>query len=391
VRSPNPLAFALGIALAASACDRPADDADVAARLQALGYVETVDAASDTNDGVVRLDPQRAARGLNLVSSRPAEAARLVDMHGRLVHAWTADAPDDRWLHAELAPDGTLLVIANGRTLEALDRDSRVRWSNPIGAHHDVDVAPDGRIFALQRKIDAIDWRGGTVRIVNEGIAVLTPDGELERTRWLDPLLRDRVDPGRLDAEQQKQQGLAPRVRRRLGLARLDEQGADLYHANSIDFLGGDEVLVSLRELDLLAVIDVDAGAVRWSWGPGVLDGPHHATRLANGHVLIFDNGRRRGWSRVLEVDPSGRIVWEFSGDPPHSLRSVRLGGAQKLSNGNVLVAETEEARALEVTPEGRVVWEYVNPVRDPSGLERRPIERITRIPESVWTRSGGG
>jgi hypothetical protein len=33
---------------------------------------------------------------------------------------------------------------------------------------------------------------------------------------------------------------------------------------------------------------------------------------LPNGHIMVYDNGTRRGYSRVIELDPlSAEIVWE--------------------------------------------------------------------------------
>jgi len=379
---------------AVSGCDRQGADADLGARLQALGYAEWVEAnEKDVGEGVRHVDPLRSASGLNLVSSRLGQDARIVDMEGRTLHRWTASDPDDRWFHAELAPTGQLLVIANGRTVQALDPDSRVLWSNTLGAHHDVDVDALGRIFVLRRFVNEVMWRGQPLRIVDEGIAILSPNGELERTIWLDRLLREYVDPAILDAAVEKQRALAPRLRRHLGLARLDEQGADIYHANSIDVLDTDvrgighegDVLVSLREVDLLVVIDVAEQKIRWRWGSEQLDGPHHASVLADGNVLVFDNGRRRHWSRVIEVTPDGDITWEYSGRPEKSLFTARLGGCQKLWNGNVLVVESERGRALEVSPTGKTVWEYLNPELDETGERRRPIERMTRISFQEW------
>ncbi len=388
------IAWLVAAALTVTGCDRPDADADPAARLQALGYVEWVEVdEKDGGDGVRQLDPLRYAAGLNLVNSRLGQDARIVDMEGRTLHRWTVSDPDDRWFHAELAPTGELLVITNGRSLQSIDPDSRVLWSNPLGAHHDLDVDALGRIFALRRLVDEVVWRGQPLRIVDEGIAILTPDGELERTIWLDRLLREYVDPAVLDAAVEKQRALAARLRRHLGLARLDEQGADVYHANSIDVLDSDvpglgqegDVLVSLRELDLLVVVDVAAEKIRWLWGSEQLDGPHHASVLVDGNVLVFDNGRRRRWSRVIEVTPDGDIIWEYSGRPENSLFSPRLGGCQKLWNGNVLVVESERGRALEVSPTGDTVWEYLNPERDETGERRRPIERMTRISFPEW------
>ena len=89
-------------ALAVSGCNRPDADADLGARLQALGYAEWVDVnQKDVGESVRHVDPLRSAAGLNLVNSRLGQDARIVDMEGRTLHRWTASDPDDRWFHAE--------------------------------------------------------------------------------------------------------------------------------------------------------------------------------------------------------------------------------------------------------------------------------------------------
>ena len=116
----------------------------------------------------------------------------------------------------------------------------------------------------------------------------------------------------------------------------------------------------------------------------------------------MFDNGRRRRWSRVLELDPAARrIVWEYGRAPEQRFFSAKRGGSQKLANGNVLVAKwrkvpEEIARRVkggqpgterkgemygeaiqEIDRNGRVAWEWLTFEHlDP---ERDVIGRCTR------------
>jgi uncharacterized protein (UPF0248 family) len=98
------------------------------------------------------------------------------------------------------------------------------------------------------------------------------------------------------------------------------------------------------------------------------VSGQHAPTPLPNGNVLIFDNGVHRPddsmpYSRVIEVDPkTNEIAWKYQDSPAWNFFSPRMGGAQRLPNGNTLIAESSYGRIFEVTKEGDVVWEYVNP-----------------------------
>lgn len=112
---------------------------------------------------------------------------------------------------------------------------------------------------------------------------------------------------------------------------------------------------------------------------------------LPNGNLLIFDNGRRRGWSRILEVEPAtGTIAWNYRGEPPQSFSSPVRGSVQALSNGNLLVTESARGRVFEVTRGGTMVWTFLNP--EFQKASRRQIYRMQRVPPeryAAWVGSG--
>ena len=92
---------------------------------------------------------------------------------------------------------------------------------------------------------------------------------------------------------------------------------------------------------------------------------------------MIFDNGRARQYSRVVEVDPrTDKIVWQYQPDNPRSFFSDSRGAAQRLPNGNTLITESDRARAFEVTADGNTVWTFRNPLRN----SRRQSATIVRM-----------
>ena len=159
----------------------------------------------------------------------------------------------------------------------------------------------------------------------------------------------------------------------------------DALHTNSLDVLNEQtarfipgakpgNVLLSIRNLNMLAVMDLDSDTIVWALRGG-WRGQHDAKVLPNGHILMFDNQgglMKHGRSRVLEIAPdTGGVVWSFEGTDEDPLDSEIRGGAQRLANGNTLISEFTAGRILEVTPDGSVVWEYVNPLRtDENGHE---------------------
>jgi hypothetical protein len=117
--------------------------------------------------------------------------------------------------------------------------------------------------------------------------------------------------------------------------------------------------------VDVIGVIDKETGWIVWAWGPGVIDGQHKPHMLANGNILIFDNGTLRGYSRVIELNPlSGQIEWEYTGKPDKGFSSPFISGAQRLPNGNTLICDGQNSHLFEVTPDKEIVWDFVNPYR---------------------------
>ena len=134
--------------------------------------------------------------------------------------------------------------------------------------------------------------------------------------------------------------------------------------------------------MNLVLILDQTTKDIVWSWGEDSLDLPHHPVMLDSGRILIFDNGTRRGFSRVVELAPSsGTIVWEYRAKQPEEFFSKWRGSNQRLPNGNTLICESQKGRAFKVTREGQIVWEYWNPIVDEKGRRKR-IYRMLRLPE---------
>jgi outer membrane protein assembly factor BamB len=94
------------------------------------------------------------------------------------------------------------------------------------------------------------------------------------------------------------------------------------------------------------------------------LQSPNSAERLANGDTLIADeNG-----NRVIEVDGDSAITWQY----PTQIDLSLLNGpafASRLPDGHTLITDSNNSRVLEVDAEtpAKVVWMYSTASRDPS------------------------
>jgi len=335
--------------------------------------------------GVTRYDPTRALDGYTLYTSWHAPEAVLVDMTGKIVRRWhlpfsevlaqsqsnRAAVPDDEVIlrQAQLLPDGDLVAVYErpnqtpyGWGLARFDPEGRLRWSVIEHLHHDFALGPDGRTYALGHEIRTGPREGLApveAPFFDEFLVILSPDGDvLERISIFDAFAR------------------SPYRNALLELADLHNPKGDYLHPNAVELVDeriaarvpgwrAGQVLVSLLEMDGLALIDPEAQEVVW-FMRGAWHEQHDPDLLPDGHILLFDNQGDLAagmHSQILEIDPvSGSIVWRFASTDEQSFYSKALGSQQVLDNGNVLITESMRGRIFEITRSGRVVWEYLNP-----------------------------
>lgn len=148
---------------------------------------------------------------------------------------------------------------------------------------------------------------------------------------------------------------------------------ADLDHPNSIDFDLDGGVIVSYRDISAIVKVDRKTHQIIWQLGGthnqftfvgdplGGFDGQHTARILPNGHLLIFDNGWTHSppASRAVEyaLDPvqkTATMVWQYSANP--SIFNDFTGSAQRLENGNTVVAFTRMGIVDEVRADGTLL-----------------------------------
>jgi Arylsulfotransferase (ASST) len=386
--------FAMGLGFIAAILAGP--PAGVAIRTVGLTFLQIFSKTATHNwfpdrfeySGLHRYDPARTQPGYTLYTVAPDLSAHLIDMNGHEVHRWFV--PKDEALREAngprtlfgllepqveggyLYPNGDMILIYEVKALDSpaaplvkLDKDSHIIWRTEIQSHHAIQIVGD-KIYALTGAImeplpqqpptrpkDALTAAGG------EHVSVLDSNGEAlsshsiaeawentKNMRLLDELLLDPTfDP-------------------------LHSNSLDVLTEQTASFISGAKpgnVLLSLRNLDMLVVMDLESDTIVWALR-GSWRMQHDAKMLPNGHILMFDNRgglMKHGQSRVLEIDPNtAGIVWSYDGKENDPLNSEEnRGGAQRLSNGNTLINEANAGRLLEVTPDGSVVWEYVNPI----------------------------
>ncbi len=129
-------------------------------------------------------------------------------------------------------------------------------------------------------------------------------------------------------------------------------------------------------------VIEVDQGKdIVWQYGvthgctpadsraDNCLNDPNSAELLANGDVLIADEGN----ARVIEVNRDHHIVGTFTAN--ETVGAVAF--ASRLENGNTLITDAGKARAVEVDRGDNVVWQCVTNLEPKSTPSPQPSRAV--------------
>jgi len=221
----------------------------------------------------------------------------------------------------------------------------------------------------------------------------------------------------------------------------------DWLHPNSLDYNAKlNQVMISVREFNEVWVIDhstTTAQAAGHTGGNSGMGGDliyrygnpaaydhgtvadrtlylqHNANWIADGlpgagDVLIFSDGDtdtgHRDYSSVLELKfpetgykyaktstgayAEPETVWTYAPTGKGSFFSNIMGSAQRLPNGNTLIADAVHGTIREVTPSGKLAWLYKNPIfdinmYDTSGPKTNNIFRAYKYPPNYSAFTG--
>lgn len=355
--------------------------------------------------GLVARDPALSAPGYTMLQTTTAQGheMRLVDHAGRLVARWPVSF-HDFWPEAAdrahidpgtlvpsgplayhqqgfvAEPDGSVVVVVSHRGAVKLDRCGALDWRLDRMVHHAVSRDGEGGYLFADRMPpaeipDAYRPAQASMERLRRAIAqygdgplqgVLEVDGDGNPGRFI-PVLPALVEGGR----------------RFEVAASMHAQLFDPLHLNDIDVVTGPlarridgveagDLLVSLRSLHMLAILDRESGAYRWSqtgpWGH-----QHDPDIMPDGRIEVYNNNFLDGatyppalgieGSEIVRFDPgSGAVEVIHPAGPDDAFRSRIMGTHQRLANGNRLIVQTLGGRVFEATPGGEVVWEYVIP-----------------------------
>lgn len=309
--------------------------------------------------------PGRLAAGYRLISGltggrKALNGVTLYKEDGEELHYWPVDYgsldpdgpdPENVLLHGiAVFRDGAIIVsFDEGRALAKIDACGNVIWNNRGWYHHAVSRSHDGTVWVLNWVSDS-----DTLDQINVGTGEL-----IQRVS----LMEDVILPHR-------QQGVFM-IKYPEGEDKIITP-VDPFHTNDIEILApgianafpafeAGDLMVSLREVNLVAVIGGADHDLKWS-STGPWYRQHDPDFLPDGTISVYDNNMGFGSSRILAIDPqTGKQATLFEGTESQPFYSWRRGQHEHLDNGNLLITESERGRVLEVDRDGGLVWEFNN------------------------------
>ncbi|MDN3719368.1 hypothetical protein QW131_09515 [Roseibium salinum] len=204
-----------------------------------------------------------------------------------------------------------------------IDRNSNPSWSYLEQVHHDLDIAPDGRIYTLTHELSS-DVPEAAPQLdapyLKDFLVVLSEDGrELEKISLTEPFLRSRY---------------------KFLFTTLPYYAlADPLHTNSVEYISDEKkpgTFPSPMKATCFSRFGISRSSPSFSmktreitWAArGAWLQQHGPTLLPDGDILLFDNFgdlRDENSSRVVQFDPrTANVTWEYGGAKPGARCTAR-------------------------------------------------------------------
>ncbi len=345
-------------------------------------------------NGVTILKKGRAVPGLTFVSGFFSDhhEMRLVRLDGSIVHRWPVKffdlfsttthippffVPKADWntqMHGSLVlPDGSVILNFEYMGTAKLDRCGALQWTIPRVTHHSVERSEDGGFWIPSRnyRADASPFPLLKPPYFEDTILKVSKTGDV----------LSEISVPRLFFESNLHALLFSNGLDGIEVATGPQQS--MTHLNDVEelnpamagafprFAAGD-LLLSMRNLNLIMVIDPRTQKVKWhQTGPWLSQ--HDPDFQSNGRISVFSNnndgtanGSLLGGSTILEVDPvRGETTVRYGARPTQRMYSDYRSMHQNVVDGagrtSLLITESYAGRVFEVDSDGEVVWELIN------------------------------
>jgi len=340
--------------------------------------------------GAHTYDAKKMFNGYNLYEGK------LIDMKGNLVKEWSSTYLGVIDKNGDYYAQEYYEAPKWGR----YTWDGEVIWEKNMPIHHEILLTPQGTIITFSKEVHEYKSRKVEFDIILE----FNKDGdELQRFSLWENLKELQQHHRALELDMPPTFIIPEEHRKEKSIW---GGNYDYYHLNSLSLIPPNiyenlhpafragNWLIAFRHGSMVFILDQDTKKVVWraidNQVKPRLEGPHAPQMIANGNILLLDNGRYRQWSRAIQIDPfSLKVVWEYK---IKGFYTLSQGFIQELPNKNMLITEAEEGRVFELTPKKKIVWEFYHPDRQNEknstvekkwGL-RQEIYRMTRYPKDI-------
>jgi hypothetical protein len=339
--------------------------------------------------GAKILDKKRVCKGYRLYEGK------LIDLNGNLIKKWNftylgiLDKNKDYYAQE----------YYESKKFGRFDFYGKPIWIKELPIHHEIVLTPQDTIITFTKEMHEYKGRKVDFCVI---IELDKKGNELFRwSTWENLEYLKTLHPP-LELERPKVFFLLEKAKRK----DTTPWGGnyDYYRLNSLQIIPENKLgkkdkrfqkgnwLISFRHGSIIFVLDKETKEVVWKCLPenieNNLEGQHSPKMLEEGNIMIFDNGRYRGNSRIIKINPLNyKIVWEYRDKDFFTLSE---GYIDVLPNNNLLITESEKGRVFELTPDKKIVWEFYSPEKQDKTNSLHPesygtrqwIYRMTYYPE---------
>jgi hypothetical protein len=321
---------------------------------------------------------------------------RLIERDGTVVAKWPVNfydifddnthikkKPETNWnidTHGALAlPDGSVVFNFEYCGLVRLDRYGNVIWKLERETHHSVELSEKGGFWVPCRRHHPKGKKSPFppfyTPFCEDTILYISQDGKI---------LKEISVPGLF--MQNNLETLLTVTGHDIILNKKWDQ--EILHLNKVGELSSDmakdfpmfeagDLALSIRESNLVMVIDPDTQKVKW-WRIGPWIRQHDPEFKKGGLISVFNNNcygtaldpnflersplSAPRVSNILELNPTTDKFNVVYGEKSEQKMLSIIRGKHELSHADgLLITEFEGGRVFETDKKGRIIWEYVN------------------------------
>ncbi len=279
---------------------------------------------------------------------------------------------------ALILPDGSVVFNFEYFGLVKLGRCGDLIWALAKPTHHSVERAEGGGYWVSGRRFytkgKASPFAPFETPFREDTILKVSEDGEILAELSLPGIFYDNGLDAILTASGHNFRAGMRWDEEIVHLNKVEELTSDI--ADDFPLFEAGDLALSIRELNMVMVVDPADGRVKW-WQIGPWLRQHDPEFKPGGTIAIFNNnmyeiafGASKGTTdpslprvtNISEIDPvtrDTRII--YGGRKDQEILSIWRGKFDPTPNGGLFITESEAGRVLETDAAGHVIWEYIN------------------------------